>query len=186
MSRNNKLLLRKYSVASTVQFECQRVKTDLHRTLCHIFISQKLKYLRNGKTEKTIMQLPYFYEPLLQPGQESYTLSENTSKHCAQVLRMQSGSRLLLTDGKGLLAQATLAVPHKSRSLVKITHTEQKNYPVKKSCIAISLLKNTTRMDWFLEKATELGISEIIPMITDHTEKNISDRTGQRRYWRRR
>lgn len=118
------------------------------------------------------MQLPYFYEPLLQSESDFYTLSENTSRHCAQVLRMQAGSQLLLTDGKGLLAQATLTVPHKSKSQIRIDHSEKQLSNTKKTCIAIGLLKNGTRLDWFLEKATELGISEIIPMITDHTEKN--------------
>ncbi|WP_447641704.1 MULTISPECIES: RsmE family RNA methyltransferase [Chitinophagaceae] len=117
------------------------------------------------------MQLPYFYEPLLQADDTFFTLSENTSKHCAQVLRMQSGTRLLLTDGKGLLAEAVLTAPHKMKSQVTITSTETHTAPVTKTCIAIGLLKNGSRMDWFLEKATELGISEIIPMITDHTEK---------------
>lgn len=136
------------------------------------FYLRKLKYIRIGKQDKGHMQLPYFYEPLLQTDIEFYTLSENTSKHCAQVLRMQAGSPLLLTDGKGLLVQATLTAPHKSKSQVRIDHSELQPPNTRKTSIAIGLLKNGARMDWFLEKATELGISEIIPMITDHTEKS--------------
>ncbi|MFT4204410.1 MAG: RsmE family RNA methyltransferase [Chitinophagaceae bacterium] len=117
------------------------------------------------------MQLPYFYEPSLPSATGFYTLSETTSKHCAQVLRMQAGSRLLLTDGNGLLATAILSVPHKSKSQVQIDTIKLHERSARKTCIAIGLLKNNARMDWFLEKATELGISEIIPMVTDHTEK---------------
>lgn len=118
------------------------------------------------------MALPYFYEPSLQSSDSFFTLSENTSKHCVQVLRMQNGSSLLLTDGKGLLAKVILTAPHKNKSQVKIEHIEQQPNSSKKTCIGIGLLKNNARLDWFLEKATELGITEIIPMITDHTEKN--------------
>lgn len=131
----------------------------------------KLKYLRSGKQERK-MQLPYFYEPSLQVTDVFYTLSENTSKHCTQVLRMQAGTRILLTDGKGLLAEVTLTAPHKSKSQVKVDNTEIQPPKTRKCSIALGLLKNGTRMDWFLEKATELGITEIIPMTTDHTEKN--------------
>jgi|GEM_PF-34955 len=143
----------------------------LSTTRAHFYLP-KLKYIRVCKQEKEYMQLPYFYEPLLQQDDVFYTLSENTSKHCAQVLRMQNDSPLLLTDGKGLLAKAILTAPHKSKSQVKIEHIERQEPNTHKRCIAIGLLKNGARFDWFLEKATELGITEIIPMITEHTEKN--------------
>ncbi|PZP50022.1 MAG: rRNA methyltransferase [Pseudopedobacter saltans] len=118
------------------------------------------------------MQLPYFFEPLLQADDTFYTLSESTSKHCVQVLRMQMGSQLLLTNGNGLLATVTLTAPHKTKAQVKLDTIQQQERSTRKTCIGIGLLKNNTRLDWFLEKATELGITEIIPMMTEHTEKN--------------
>lgn len=118
------------------------------------------------------MQLPYFYEPQLKLEDIFYTLSENTSKHCVQVLRMKNDTPLLLTNGRGLLAHALLTLPHKNKSQVKIQKVEQHPANTKKTCIGIGILKNNARLDWFLEKVTELGITEIIPMITDHTEKN--------------
>src|SRR5215213_2021731 len=90
-------------------------------------------------------------------------LDEETSKHMTGVLRMKKGEEILLTDGNGKKAKAIIADDNRKKSVVEISSStiEEKNgYPV---AIAISLVKNTSRFEWFLEKATEIGIDEIIP-----------------------
>ncbi len=116
------------------------------------------------------MALPYFYEPLVQPQTVPFELSEDTSKHCVQVLRMQEGEQLLLTNGHGSLFTATITSAHKKSALVQIVHEQHQPAPVRKTSIAISLLKNNSRFEWFLEKATEMGINSIIPLISARTE----------------
>ncbi|MES2328454.1 MAG: RsmE family RNA methyltransferase [Bacteroidota bacterium] len=116
------------------------------------------------------MSLPFFYEPQIPPTSSHFTLSEETSKHCTQVLRMKIGAQLQLTDGKGSLYKASIVSEDKKKTVVLIE--EQTDIPPsnKKISIAISLLKNASRFEWFLEKATEIGVSEIQPLISDHTE----------------
>ncbi len=117
------------------------------------------------------MALPYFYEPEITTGTTAFTLSEETSKHCIKVLRMQLGEQMHLTDGKGNLFTATILSPDKKSTEVNIVATETTGRLQRKVSIAISLLKNTSRFEWFLEKATEIGVSEIIPLICDRTER---------------
>lgn len=85
---------------------------------------------------------------------------------------MRSGEQLQLTNGKGLLLTASITKEDKRRCEVEVL---QKNFtaaPERKVCVAISLLKNTNRFEWFLEKATELGVNEIIPLLCERTERH--------------
>ena len=98
-------------------------------------------------------------------------MDEDNSRHIVQVLRMKKGQQLNLTDGKGNLMTCTIAEDHKKHCVVSI----QTKIGIPKSkrsvSIAISLLKNANRFEWFLEKATEIGVNEIIPLICERTEK---------------
>jgi 16S rRNA (uracil1498-N3)-methyltransferase len=115
------------------------------------------------------MNLPYFYEENIQ--QPTHVLSEETSRHCVQVLRMQAGEQMQLTDGKGNLFTTTIIEANKKQCTVRIEAVSCVQRAVSHVSIAISLLKNPSRLEWFTEKATEIGIREIIPLICDHTEK---------------
>ncbi len=84
---------------------------------------------------------------------------------------MQPGEQLNLTNGKGLLATAVITHTGKKSCTVSVTASETTPPPERHTTIAISLLKNTGRFEWFLEKAAELGISEIIPLQCRRTEK---------------
>jgi len=117
------------------------------------------------------MALPYFYEPTVFNTSKTFVLSEETSKHCVQVLRMKEDEQMQLTDGKGNLFTASVIKPDKKRCEVTILSSSFTHQSTKKVCIAISLLKNASRFEWFLEKATELGISEIIPLLCQRTER---------------
>lgn len=116
------------------------------------------------------MSLPYFFEPSVAFTSTHFQLSEETSKHCIQVLRMKSGQLLELTNGKGSLYTASIAQEDKRHCTVVLEKETIVPAPEKQISIAISLLKNTSRFEWFLEKATEIGITEIIPLICARTE----------------
>ncbi len=117
------------------------------------------------------MALPYFYEPNLSPNSTSFTLSEETSKHCIQVLRMKTGEQMHLTDGKGHLVTASILSADKKHSSVTIINSTFTQQQQRKVCMGVSILKNASRFEWFLEKATEIGVSEIIPLICNRTER---------------
>lgn len=116
------------------------------------------------------MALPFFYEPGIAATPGHFTLSEESSRHCIQVLRMKAGEQLQLTDGKGLLYTATIISEDKKKTVVMLALPEQVPNPEKKISIAISLLKNASRFEWFLEKATEIGVGVIQPLICSRTE----------------
>jgi 16S rRNA (uracil1498-N3)-methyltransferase len=115
--------------------------------------------------------LPFFYINEYDASQKQIVLDEDTSKHIAQVLRMNKGERLNLTDGKGSLLNAEITEDHKKHCRVKIEETRYKVQDTRRITIAISLLKNSNRFEWFLEMATEIGVHAIIPLICKRTEK---------------
>ncbi|WP_462248631.1 RsmE family RNA methyltransferase, partial [Ferruginibacter sp.] len=98
-------------------------------------------------------------------------LDEDTSRHIVQVLRMQNGEQLQLTNGKGNLFTAEITDDNRKKCAVTIVKTINHQLSTINITIAISLIKNTTRFEWFLEKATEIGVTEIIPLICERTEK---------------
>ena len=117
------------------------------------------------------MDLPYFYIQDSPSKGSLIALKEDTSRHCIQVLRMRKDEPLMLTNGMGGLYHASIFKEDKKDCLVRIHEVEQINPVSRKITIAISLLKNASRFEWFLEKTTELGISHIIPLICHRTEK---------------
>ncbi len=117
------------------------------------------------------MALAFFYIEEYSPGETTLVLNEETSKHAIQVLRMQNGDQLQLTDGKGNLITAEITDDNRKKCSVKILSTEKIPRHKKNVSIAISLIKNQSRFEWFLEKVTELGVTDIIPLICERTEK---------------
>ncbi len=117
------------------------------------------------------MKLPLFYMPGLLPADAAATLDEPTSKHVVQVLRMETGRALQLTDGKGSLFTVEITDDNRKKCMVKILTTKFIDPPDRKITIAISPVKNNSRFEWFLEKATEIGVAEIVPLICSRTEK---------------
>ena len=115
--------------------------------------------------------LPIFYYKDIRLDDPFVQLDEDTSKHIVQVLRMKTQEQLELTDGRGNLVIAEIIDDHKKKVIVKINERKQKPQEDRRITIAISVLKNASRFEWFLEKATEIGIAEIIPMICERTER---------------
>ena len=115
------------------------------------------------------MSIPYFYEPSILSGQTSFTLNEISSKHCVQVLRMQENQRVDITNGLGYLFEATILSAHKKNTIVQIQSEKFIAAPSQKITLCIGLLKNLTRLEWLLEKATEMGVYKILPLLCEHT-----------------
>jgi len=116
------------------------------------------------------MDLPIFFIDHFSSA-DILTLGEDTSKHVIQVLRMKAQENLQLTDGAGNVLTAQILDEHKKRCTVKIVERQAIVRKQQEVCVAISLLKNTSRFEWFLEKATEIGVTEIIPLLCSRTEK---------------
>ena len=116
------------------------------------------------------MSLPFFFQEEFS-NETIFALSEDTSKHVIQVLRMKNGEELQLTNGKGKIITAEIIAEPKKAAEIKVLTTSNIPHRTSNITIAISLIKNTNRFEWFLEKATEIGVTEIIPLICERTEK---------------
>jgi len=117
------------------------------------------------------MVLPFFYIPNYDPANPEIMLDEDNSRHVIQVLRMKPGERLRLTDGRGHLLEGEIADAHKKHCRVAVREMLTVPPPAAPITIAISPLKNASRFEWFLEKATEIGVSAIIPLLCARTER---------------
>ncbi|MDP3442212.1 MAG: RsmE family RNA methyltransferase, partial [Ignavibacteria bacterium] len=111
-----------------------------------------------------------FYLPDAVEG--TVILPEDESKHCVRVLRMEAGQKLLITNGKGMLFDALLLDAHAKRAVIQLNKA-QKGYDhwSFKLQIAIAPTKNIERLEWFLEKATEIGIDEVSLFTSFHSER---------------
>lgn len=113
-----------------------------------------------------------FYTPDI--SSDFYTLNEEESKHCSKVLRLNVGEMIHLIDGVGGLYEAEITTISKKHVQLKVIHQTQgfgkRNHYLH---IAIAPTKNIDRLEWFLEKATEIGIDEISLLICDRSERKI-------------
>jgi 16S rRNA (uracil1498-N3)-methyltransferase len=117
------------------------------------------------------MSLPYFFAPGLTNDSVSPELEEETMRHIVQVLRMKAGDELKLTNGRGLIALATVDTVSKKNCTVIVRSFEEISPRQHEISIAISPLKNPSRFEWFLEKSAENGVAGIVPLICSRTEK---------------
>jgi 16S rRNA (uracil1498-N3)-methyltransferase len=114
------------------------------------------------------MQL--FYVPIIS-GTE-IILDETESKHAIRVLRLQNGNQVEIIDGAGGFYKAQITDANQKKCRLSIIES-QKEFGKKDFHlhIAIAPTKNSDRFEWFLEKATEIGIDEITPLLTSHSER---------------
>ncbi len=111
-----------------------------------------------------------FYTPDITA--DFYTLSEEESKHCIRVLRLQPSDLVYLLDGRGGFYTAEIFTPHPKKTLLKIlSHQEEYGKRNHYLHVAVAPTKNLDRLEWFLEKATEIGIDEITPVICERSER---------------
>ncbi|MCL2682421.1 MAG: 16S rRNA (uracil(1498)-N(3))-methyltransferase [Bacteroidales bacterium] len=101
------------------------------------------------------------------------TLKEAESQHCTKVLRLSVGDKILISDGHGKLCEAELTVVnHKLCEAVILREIGIFKRPYHLH-VACAPTKNIERFEWFLEKVTEIGIDEITPIITEHSERTV-------------
>ncbi|MBQ6237483.1 MAG: 16S rRNA (uracil(1498)-N(3))-methyltransferase [Bacteroidales bacterium] len=102
------------------------------------------------------------------------TLSDDESRHCIKVLRMAAGDELFLTDGRGTLCRCRILDAHPKACTVEVVE-RTRDYGRHSFFlhIAIAPTKNTARTEWFVEKAVEMGIDRISPIVCDHSERCV-------------
>ncbi|MXV51646.1 16S rRNA (uracil(1498)-N(3))-methyltransferase [Pedobacter sp. HMF7647] len=113
-----------------------------------------------------------FYTPDITLSAQQYTLSEEESKHCCRVLRLEAGDQIYLIDGKGGFFTGRIDEANPKRVKVEIVDKTE-GYGKRNHYLhmAVAPTKNIDRFEWFLEKATEIGIDEITPLICDRSER---------------
>jgi 16S rRNA (uracil1498-N3)-methyltransferase len=113
-----------------------------------------------------------FYTPYISGS--IHELDEEESRHCIRVLRLNKGDFVQLTDGKGHLFECRIDLPDQKRCRLRIDKelpgSDSKGWHLH---IAIAPTKSPERFEWFLEKATEIGIDEITPLICEHSERRV-------------
>lgn len=116
------------------------------------------------------MQL--FYAPHIQS--ETHILNLDESKHCVRVLRKKKGDSVQLVDGKGGIYTAIISDPNPKQCVLNIESIKKVEDDITQPIhLAIAPTKNNVRFEWFLEKATEIGVSTITPIICDHSERKV-------------
>jgi 16S rRNA (uracil1498-N3)-methyltransferase len=111
-----------------------------------------------------------FYTPELSGS--TYALDEPESKHCIRVLRLEKGHEITLVDGRGGFFKAEISDPNPKCCTVKVIRYEM-NYGLRnfQVHVAIAPTKNIERFEWFLEKATEIGIDRVTPLLCRYSER---------------
>jgi len=116
--------------------------------------------------------LPMFFSEDI--DSEIVTLSAEESRHCTKVLRKKAGDEIFLTNGEGVLAMGTLLNVHPARTHVTIVSRKTlKNERSFYLHMIVAPTKNMDRFEWFVEKATEIGVDEITPVVCAQSERNI-------------
>lgn len=116
------------------------------------------------------MQL--FYNEQLSESETNFTFDKEESRHLFKVLRKQTGDVIHVTNGKGFLFTGELNMVSEKKCAVQITDSkffERKNPTI---CLAIAFTKSIDRIEWMLEKVTEIGVSSIQPLLCERSERN--------------
>ena len=117
------------------------------------------------------MQL--FYNPNISENDANFSFDKDESKHIAKVLRKKLGDVLHITNGNGWLFTAEITLAEQKKCTVSIT---SKSFQAKRNYnlhLAVAPTKMNERYEWFLEKATEIGIETITPIICEHSERKV-------------
>lgn len=111
-----------------------------------------------------------FYTPDI--SGEEYRLNEEESRHCIKVLRLVGGDTVNLIDGRGGLYAAEIVDAHPRSCLLRVNLIQQ-SYQKRNHYLhlAVAPTKSIDRFEWFLEKATEIGVDEITPLLCERSER---------------
>jgi len=118
--------------------------------------------------------MPCFFQEDL--SQNSFTLSLEETKHIAKSMRLKEGDIVWITDGKGTLAKSSLTNIYKDTCVVEILERTYFDKSAQKQLhLAVAPTKNPDRIEWLVEKAVEIGVSQISFIICDRSERKHVD-----------
>lgn len=112
-----------------------------------------------------------FYDPNITSDQLAHTLSEEESKHACRVLRLKEGDEISILNGKGFEFITKIIDANPKKCGVEVVKINKEKTPPYSIHIAIAPTKNNDRIEWFLEKATEIGITEITLLLCSNNER---------------
>lgn len=115
------------------------------------------------------MQL--FYAPDIQADQKEFFFDKEESKHIIKVLRKKTGDILHVTNGLGFLFELKITLESEKKCLTEVLSAKPYPQPDHYIHLAVAPTKMNDRFEWFLEKATEMGVQEITPILCDHSER---------------
>ena len=122
-----------------------------------------------------------FYDPTLDKNSTFCKLDAIQSGHLCKVLRKSVGDSVEFTNGKGDLFSATISLAHPKKSEVRLSYCFSEAFTENQITIAMALPKSMDRFEWFIEKATEIGIARIIPLTSRFSErKNLNKERAER------
>jgi 16S rRNA (uracil1498-N3)-methyltransferase len=117
------------------------------------------------------MQL--FYNSELNETTKTFNFSKDESRHIVKVLRKSTGDTLMITNGVGWTFEAEVVIPNHNKCVMNVQsskYVQPKDYSVH---LAVSPTKMNDRYEWFLEKATEIGVTQITPIISHNSERKV-------------
>ena len=114
-----------------------------------------------------------FYHPNITKTDTQIVFDKEESRHIGKVLRKQSGDTLYTTNGLGYIFKVRLESVTPKKCISSILNTEKKEMLPYKLHLAVAPTKLNDRYEWFLEKAAEIGVTEITPIICDHSERKL-------------
>lgn len=117
------------------------------------------------------MQL--FFDPSLDNSSSQFSFSSEESRHIVKVLRKKEGDILFITNGKGLVFKAKITYASLKKCQAKIVSKKKKHGSMHYLHLVVAPTKMNDRFEWFLEKATEIGVNEITPIICQRSERKI-------------
>ncbi|WP_149277066.1 16S rRNA (uracil(1498)-N(3))-methyltransferase [Pareuzebyella sediminis] len=115
------------------------------------------------------MQL--FYNPTLDLSVSQFNFSEQESRHIVKVLRKKEGDILKITNGKGYLFEAKIISAAPKKCKAQVISSQKKHQKMHWFHLVVAPTKTNDRFEWFLEKATEIGVNEITPVICERSER---------------
>jgi 16S rRNA (uracil1498-N3)-methyltransferase len=113
----------------------------------------------------------YFYHPRLDTSVTQFSFPEEESRHIVKVLRKKEGDLLNITNGKGYVFEAKIATADPKRCTARVLESRKSIPPRSELHLAVAPTKKLDRFQWFLEKATEIGVTEVTPILCQRSER---------------
>ena len=112
-----------------------------------------------------------FYSSFIQNGH--ILLPEEETRHAFRVLRLHKGDQVNVFDGEGNIFRCSILSISKKEAVLEILSKTKPDFLRPQLRMLVAPTKNTDRFEWFVEKAAEMGVSDIFPVITEHSERKV-------------